>query len=81
MCGDKMSIISTIIWLCLFQQTAAWKDKRNAIPKYTFDPNTPASCAWWLDNEETGSWTCQGVQDVFGVSPVDFLRWVSSPSP
>jgi len=59
----------------LVHGVAARMAKRNAIPKYDFDPNT-ASCAWWLDNDKEGSWTCQGIQDVFAVSMVDFLRWV-----
>ncbi|KAK3899655.1 hypothetical protein C8A05DRAFT_36714 [Staphylotrichum tortipilum] len=58
----------------LLHGVAARNWKRNAIPKYEFDSNT-ASCAWWLDNDKEGSWTCQGIQDVFAVSMTDFLRW------
>jgi hypothetical protein len=39
-----------------------------------FDPATPKSCAWWLDVD--GPWSCEGIEEVFEVSPVDFLRWV-----
>ncbi len=59
----------------LLHGVAARNFKRNAIPKYQFDDNT-APCAWWLDNDKEGSWTCQGIQDAFAVSMVDFLRWV-----
>jgi hypothetical protein len=80
MWADRMSIITAIVWVCLFHRTAARHEKRNAIPKFAFDPNTTTNCAWWLDNEETGSWTCKGVEDAFGVSLVDFVRWVSDLS-
>ncbi|KAK3943425.1 hypothetical protein QBC46DRAFT_338677 [Diplogelasinospora grovesii] len=45
----------------------------NAIPKYPFDPNTTKFCFWWLDND--GTWTCQKIEDVYGVAQDDFLRW------
>ena len=72
--GFRMSIVSLILWGWLLQSVAARKEKRNAIPKFTFDPATPKSCAWWLDVD--GPWTCEGIEQVFEVSPVDFLRWV-----
>jgi hypothetical protein len=76
-----MPFVSVILWLCLFQNvvTVAQKERRNAIPNFSFDPNTSKLCAWWLDVE--GLWNCQGIQDVFGVSPVDFLRWVCDNTP
>ncbi len=76
-----MSIFAAIVWLSLVRHTTAQNERRNAIPKFSFDPNTPGFCAWWLDNGEPGSWTCQGVEEAFGVSLVDFLRWVSCPFP
>jgi hypothetical protein len=72
----RMSIVSVLFWFFMFQNTTAWNEKRNAIPKFPFDPETAKSCTWWLDNEELGSWTCQGIEEVFEVSVVDFMRWV-----
>ncbi|KAK4149749.1 hypothetical protein C8A00DRAFT_37646 [Chaetomidium leptoderma] len=70
-----MSVLSIVLWLCFFQSAAARKERRNGIPKFPFDSTTVDSCAWWLDNDNESSWTCQGIADVFEVSEVDFLRW------
>ncbi|KAH8899149.1 hypothetical protein GQ53DRAFT_817343 [Thozetella sp. PMI_491] len=49
------------------------RSKNNAIPDYPFDPDTTKYCAWWIDGD--GVMSCNDVEELFGVSLQDFLRW------
>ena len=50
------------------------RSQQNSIPDYPFDPSTTRYCTWWIDGD--GELTCEDVQELFGVSVADFLRWV-----
>ncbi|KAH8897249.1 hypothetical protein GQ53DRAFT_760418 [Thozetella sp. PMI_491] len=45
-------------------------------PLYPHDSNTTPYCTWWLDSD--GSWTCQDVYDIYGISAAEFLQWAMS---
>ncbi len=50
------------------------RDLANSIPKYPYDPNTTKQCTWWLDSD--GLLGCEEIQNLYGVSLVDFMSWV-----
>lgn len=68
-------LVLTLGALCLADaRTIQRRGKLNMIPKYPYDPDTIKTCVWWLDND--GTWTCPEIQETFGLSMVDFGRWV-----
>ncbi|KAK4186788.1 hypothetical protein QBC35DRAFT_475109 [Podospora australis] len=46
---------------------------RDDVPIMPHDPNTNADCTWWWDND--GSFSCDELLDLFGVSREDFVFW------
>ena len=42
--------------------------------KFPYAPDTVKYCAWWLDND--GTWTCDLLEQTYGLSMADFQRWV-----